>query len=98
LEAELTDAEINKIVSKFLRERFKALGFENATAKSEEDYDGSSIIRVKAHFSNGRVPSEKLVDVAHDIRSKLIDLGEERYVFLDSVYQYDEVVDEDDVE
>ena len=49
----MTDAEINEVVSELLRERFADLGFERSTVKSEEDFDGSSIIRVTAHFKAG---------------------------------------------
>jgi hypothetical protein len=91
----MTDDEINKIVSKLLRERFKDIGFQRSTVESEQDFDGSSILRVTAHFRKGDVPSDRLIDALHDIRSELLRKGEERFVFLNSEYPQDEVVDED---
>lgn len=91
----MTDDEINKIVYKLLGEQFKAFGFEHSTVKTEEDFDGSSIIRVTAHLKDGDVPSEKLTEALHDIRSQLLRNGEERFVFLNSKSPEDEVVDED---
>lgn len=92
----MTDNEINAIVSNLLRARFENLGFDYSTVESEEDFDGSSILRVKAHFKDGEVPSEQLINALHDIRSTLIEQGEERFVFLSGAYPQDqEVVDED---
>ena len=93
----MTDEEINDVVSNILRKQFEDLEFEYATAESEEDFDGSSIIRVKAHFSVGCVPTaDRLIDAGHEIRTELIKRGEQRFVFLDTVIPYDrEFVDED---
>jgi hypothetical protein len=93
----MTDDEINEVVSRLLRKQFEDLEFEYATAESEEDYDGASIIRVKAHFRAGCVPAAKrLIDAVHEIRTELIRRGDERFVFLDTVIPYDrEFVDED---
>ncbi len=93
----MTDDEIREVVSRLLRERFEDLEFEYATAQSEEDFDGSSIIRVKAHFRGGRVPVVRLIDASHDIRTELIRRGDERYVFLNSVFPHDQdaMVDDD---
>ncbi|MGE0037009.1 MAG: hypothetical protein AB7S93_15330 [Xanthobacteraceae bacterium] len=91
----MTDAEINKIVSSILRDRFKDLGFQRSTVRSEEDFDGSSILRIVVHLKNGDVPSNRLTDVLHEIRSRLISKGEERFVFLSSESPQGEMVDED---
>lgn len=91
----MTNDEINKIVSDLLHSRFDKLGFHNSTVEAEEDFDGSSILRVTAHFKNGEVPSEPLTEALHAIRSKLIERGEDRFVFLDSAFPHDEAVDED---
>jgi hypothetical protein len=93
----MTDEEINEVVSRHLREEFKDLGFEYATAESEEDFDGTSIIRVKTHFKNGPVPVVRLMDARHDIRNELIRRGEDRFVFINTEIPYDrEYVDEDE--
>jgi hypothetical protein len=93
----MTDDEINGVVSELLRKRFADAGFEHSTVESEQDFDGSSILRVTAHFNNGKVPADRLIDAGHDIRSALIRRGEERFVFLDSgfLHDQDEFVDED---
>jgi hypothetical protein len=93
----MTDDEINEVVSGLLRKRFEDLGFERSTVQSEQDFDGSSILRVTAHFKNEHVSADRLIDAGHDIRSELIGRGEERFVFLDSAFPHDqdEFVDED---
>jgi hypothetical protein len=93
----MTENEINEVVSRLLRSRFADLGFERSTVESEEDFDGSSNLRVTAHFSRGPVSADRLIDASHDIRSELIRRGEERFVFLDSELPQDqgEFVDED---
>jgi hypothetical protein len=91
----MTDDEINGVVSELLRKRFADAGFERSTVESEQDFDGSSILRVKAHF-NGEVPSERLIDALHDIRSELIRRDEERFVVLNSVSPHEEFVDEEE--
>jgi hypothetical protein len=91
----MTEDEINRIVSKLLRERFKDFKFQRSTVQSEQDFDGSSILRVTAHFRKRDVPSDRLIDALHDIRAKLLDKGEERFVFLNSEFPEEQVVEED---
>lgn len=91
----MTDEEINKLVSKLLRERFKDKGFERSVVKSEEDFDGSSVLKVTAHFKKDNVSTERLTESLHEIRSKLLDQGEERFVFLNFRSPREETVDED---
>jgi hypothetical protein len=67
----MMDDEINAVVSELLRSRFGDAGFEYSTVRSEEDFDGSSILRVTAHFNNGEVSTDRLFDALHDIRSEL---------------------------
>jgi len=94
----MTDDEINEIVSRLLQERFGDAGFVRSTVASEEDFDGSSILRVTAYFDRSRdeVPRDWLNSL-HDIQSELLTRGEARFVFLDGDYlQKEEVVDEDE--
>jgi hypothetical protein len=91
----MTDDEIDKIVSKLLRDRFQDTGFQRSTVRSEEDFDGAPILRVTAQFRERGVSSERLINALHDIRAELLRRGEERFVFLDSKYPEEEVVDED---
>jgi hypothetical protein len=93
----MTDAEINQVVSELLHRRFADLGFERSTVKSEEDFDGSSIIRVTAYFKSRGAPTDQLIDSFHDVRSELLRRGEERFVFWGPAFPHDqdEMVDED---
>jgi hypothetical protein len=91
----MTDDEINAVVSELLRSRFGDAGFEYSTVRSEEDFDGASILRVTAHFKNGEWSTDRLFDAAHDIRSELIRRGEERFVFLDREFPHEEMIDVD---
>jgi hypothetical protein len=92
----MTDDEINEVVSRLLHKQFEDLEFEYSTVESEEDFDGSSVVRVKAHFKKGHVPATRLIDAGHNIQTELIRRGEKRFVFLDSAFPNDhEFVDED---
>jgi hypothetical protein len=93
----MTDEEISEVVSGLLHQQFADLEFDHSTVASEEDYDGSSIIRVVAHFRDGPVPAAvRLIDAGHDIRTELIKRGDERFVFLDVAFPNDhEFIDED---
>jgi hypothetical protein len=93
----MTDDEIGEVASKLLHRQFADLAFDRSTAVSEEDYDGSSIIRVVAHFRDGPTPEAvRLIDAGHDIRTELIKRGDDRFVFLDVAFPNDhEFVDED---
>jgi hypothetical protein len=93
----MTDEEINGVVSELLRKRFAEVGFDHSTVESEEAFEGSSILRVTAHFNKKDVPSRRLVETIHDIRSDLIRRGEERFVILSPAFPHDqdELVDED---
>ncbi len=94
-QAALTDDEIATVATQVLRREFKGLGFEDAVVKSEEDFDGASIIRVAAHATHP-VPVSRLTNALHEIRSQLIDRGEDRFVFLDALDpRKDTPVDED---
>jgi hypothetical protein len=91
----MTDDEINAVVSELLRRRYGDMGFERSIAKSEEDFDGSSILRVTARFKNKDLPADRLIDARHEIRSELIRRGEERFVFLTTEHPHEELIDED---
>jgi hypothetical protein len=91
----MTESEINKIVSKILRDRLKDFGFQRASVHPEQDFDGSSILRVTAHIKRHDVPSSRLTEALHEIRSKLLSKGEERFVLLGSDSSSEEAVEED---
>jgi hypothetical protein len=91
----MTDSEINKVISKVLRDQLKDFGFQRATVHSEEDFDGSSILRVVVHTKKLDVPSSRLTKALHEIRSKLLSRGEERFVLLGSESSKEETAEED---
>jgi hypothetical protein len=93
-----TDADIRKIVADVLRERFAKLGLVNSDVSLEQDFDGERIVRVTAHFDRPRDVGESLFDAADTIRARLIEAGDDRFVFVDRDYpgSFDE--DESDEE
>jgi hypothetical protein len=91
----MTDAEITKVVSKILRERLKDLGYQRSTVHSEQDFDGSSILRATVRLGKPDVPSSRLTEALHEIRSKLLGKGEERFVLLGSESPSEETIEED---
>lgn len=86
----LDDAEIAKIVGRVLRKEFKGLGLEQVTTRSDEDFDGGSIIRVDVRLKSGPAPVDRLMSALSEIRSHLIANGEDRFVFLSSARPEDE--------
>lgn len=91
----LDDAEIAKIVGKVLRKEFKGLGLEAVTTRSEEDFDGASVIRVDVRLKSGRAPVDRLMSALSEVRSQLIASGEDRFVFLSSARPEDEPTGEE---
>jgi len=94
----MTDGEINELATRILRDRLNQFGFAQVRVKSELDFDGTPIIRVIARYENGRVPTDKLIDSLDDIRTELIQRGEDRFVFLDSEYPGQATEGDDDEE
>ena len=92
----MTDGEINEVVTLVLRSRLNQFGFAQANVRSDIDFDGSPIIRVTARYDKEEsVPSKTLIDSVEDIRSRLLQRGEERFVFLDNEYPGEEEDDEE---
>lgn len=92
----MTDQEIAAVARRVLAAKFAGLGFLDADASSEADFDGSPIVRVRARFE--RRPQEPSASAAalHDIRSALLDGGEERFIVLANEYaDQDQDADED---
>jgi hypothetical protein len=85
----MNDQEITHVVDRILKENLASKGFEKANVASEVDFDGSSIIRVRAHYQNGEVPSDDIIKSLHQIRDELLSKGEERFVILQSDYEGD---------
>ena len=77
-----TEAAIREIVSEVLRERFANLGLVDSNVDFEEDFDGDKIVRVTAHFDRREDIGESLFDAADTIRARLINEGDDRFVFV----------------
>jgi hypothetical protein len=97
----MRDAQIQEIVTRVLQTRLAARNFIDCEVKSEEDFDGESIIRVKAR---SRIPvedAEERLGATMAIRDELRERGDDRYVFLnlgapgDEPEQNEEERDED---
>ncbi|HEY1453692.1 MAG TPA: hypothetical protein VGF57_09545 [Roseiarcus sp.] len=82
----MTEAAIRKIVTEVLRERFARLGFLNSEVVLDQDFDGEKIVRVTAHFDRPRDVGESLFDAADTIRARLIEAGDDRFVFVSRDY------------
>jgi hypothetical protein len=82
----ITEAAVQKIVSEVLRERFGKLGFVNSDVVLDEDFDGEKIIRVMAHFDRLRDVGESLFDAADTIRTRLIEAGNDHFVYVSRDY------------
>ena len=82
----MTETEIRKIVSDVMRERFAKLGLVDSDVVLDEDFDGEKIVRVMAHFDRPRDVGESLFDAADTIRTRLIEAGDDRFVFVSRDY------------
>jgi len=91
----MTETEINKIVSKVLRAHLRDLGFERVTVRPEQDFDDSTILRITVYLKKSDVPPARLTDALHEIRSELLNKGENRFVPLSSQSPNEEMIDED---
>jgi hypothetical protein len=95
-----TEAAIREIVSEVLRERFAKVGLVDSDVDFEEDFDGDKIVRVTAHFDRREDIGESLFDAADTIRARLINEGDDRFVFVRRDYpgSSEEVEADEDVE
>jgi hypothetical protein len=77
------DAEIQKIAESVLATRFAPQRFLNCEAHSEEDFDGESVVRVKAVLAEPIHDPAPRLDATLAIRDELHNRGDDRYVYLD---------------
>lgn len=96
-----TEADIRSIVSDVMQSRFASRGLVGSDILFDEDFDGDKIIRVIAHFN--RRPedtAESLFDARDAIRARLIEAGDNRFVFVRRDYPgaADELRSEEDAE
>lgn len=93
----MRDAEIQKIADGILRSRLAADGFLRCEARTEEDFDGASIIRVIAHVKESRADALARLDATMAISAELEREDDNRFVYLDVKREYaEECEDEDD--
>ncbi|MGB7973001.1 MAG: hypothetical protein WCF81_01335 [Roseiarcus sp.] len=82
-----TEAEIRKIVSEVMQARFASRGLTGSDIVFDEDFDGDKIVRVTAHFNQRPDDTaESLFDARDAIRARLIEAGEDRFVFVSRDY------------
>lgn len=87
----LSDDEVARIARDVFRHTAGSDPVE-VEARSAQDFDGTPIIRVTARYRRRPVgASYRGLDPMHDIRSALLERNEERFVFLQNIY--DDVID-----
>lgn len=93
----MTDAEITQIVQKVLADRLAPIGLKSSRAFSDIDFDGTPIVRVTADYARRqRKPTDDQLEAAHLVREKLLERGDDRFVFVTSTYPDDEDDEDDD--
>ena len=78
-----SEAEIRNIVAEVMQSRFANRGLVGSDILFDEDFDGDKIIRVTAHFDRRPKDTAKsLFDARDAIRARLIEAGDNRFVFV----------------
>ena len=83
----LADDEITRIATAIIRGGAdqRSIAVE---ARSDQDFDGMGIIRVIARYRRRpRGKAYRGLDPMHDVRAALLAQGEERFVFLENIYE-----------
>ena len=91
----LTETEVHKIAVPILNKQLSSEGLSDAKIAFEYDFDDEPIIRIEAILETPTPRSERLLASADAIRSALLALGDERFVF---VSQASPAMDQLDVE
>jgi ribosomal 50S subunit-associated protein YjgA (DUF615 family) len=82
----IPNTQVERIVSDIFKQRFANVGYLRSDVASDVDYDGSPIIRVTAHFAKAVTEFDAILASVNEIRTRLIQSGDERYVFLTPDY------------
>lgn len=90
----MTDAAVKRVARPLLAKRFKKYGLKDLFVSEEEDFDGENILRMIAQVEKP-VPTDELVSAIGDVRTALLEKGEERFVFMRARVGKDEI--EEDV-
>lgn len=96
----MQNTEVEKIIGNVLQERLKKNGFSGLDVVFDEDFDGEKIIRVVAHLKTPVSTVDELFDSVDAIRQRLLEVDDDRFVFLTQDYpgaSEPESDDEDDV-
>ena len=93
----MTDAEIRSVASEVLANKLGPMSFHQAVIAVEKDFDGEDVIRVTATLDRPLADSDVLFEAASDIRQRMIEAGDDRFVFVRQDYPQlsDEALDED---
>lgn len=82
----LNRSQIETIVAGVLGAQLGDYGFSSASVAFEEDFDGEEVIRVMAHLERRVEEVVTMMDSADAIRVQLINMHDDRYVFLSQSY------------
>ena len=91
----MTDNDIEQIASRILRDNLGPFGFQGSDVRSEIDFDGSPVVRIKARYTDANAPTKAITKSMHEIRTALLRQGEQRFVLLEGEYLGDQQIDED---
>jgi hypothetical protein len=75
-------SQVKEVVTGVLSQRLAKNGYSSADVKVEEDFDGEEVIRVTVHLARPVDDTGELYDSAGEIRTRLQQEGDKRYVFL----------------
>ncbi|MBI5013130.1 MAG: hypothetical protein HZC06_10615 [Methylocystis sp.] len=75
-------AQVKEVITGVLSQRFAKDGYSSADVKVEEDFDGEEIIRVTIHLARPVENIDELYDSVGEIRARLQQEGDKRFVFL----------------
>ncbi len=90
----LTEAEAHRLAAPILAKRFERFGFDRLEVTDEHDFDGDPILRMIVYVRD-RVPTEELVDAIDEVRTALLEAGEDRFVSLRTASPDDDEIEED---
>lgn len=89
-------SQVKEVVTGVLSQRFAKNGYSRADVNVEEDFDGEEIIRVTVHVARPVENVDELYDSVGEIRNRLQQEGDKRYVFLNQDFPGNDFDDDDD--
>ena len=91
----LSDRDAKVLAEPLLERGFAQYGFRQVHVAAERDFDGASILRMTAEVKE-QVPARSIIDTLDAIRQALMESGDERFVFLSTSTNENDVVEEDE--